>query len=111
MKMRNLDYWIYWFSSRSDIVPMAPPTLPWPADKGLRHHDLFLHHKGKETRAWRYVSNDTHRVGRWERLVVGRPIRVPDLEGDHIFVVNKQGKPSYVLQGTIAKLYGSLAKK
>ena len=90
---------------------MVPPPLPWPAEQGLRHHDLFLYHKGKVTRAWRYVLDEANSVGRWERLVVGRPVRVPDLEGDRIFVVNRQGKPSYVLQGTVAKLYGSLNKK
>ena len=111
VKMRGLDYWIYWFSSRSNVPPIAPPPIPWPSDKGLRHHDLFLYHKGKETRAWRYISDDVHGAGQWERLVVGRTVPVPELEGERIFVVNKKGKPSYVLQGTVAKLYNSLARK
>ena len=106
--MRNLDYWIHWFTSSGDTTFTSPPPAPWPEYKGLKHHDLFLHRKGKETKAWRYVA-----VGesRWERLIVGRPVRVPDLDGNRLFVINKQGKPSYVLEGTVAKLYGGLAKK
>ena len=106
--MRNLEYWIHWFTSTSDMAFTSPPSAPWPEYKGLEHHDLFLHRRGKETKAWRY---DAAGEGRWERLIVGGLVRVPDLEGDRTFVINKQGKPSYVLEGTVAKLYGGLAKK
>ena len=86
----------------------SPPPAPWPEYKGLKHHDLFLHRRAKEIKAWRFVAAGENR---WERLIVGRPVSVPDLEGNRIFVINKQGKPSYVLVGTVAKLYGGLTKK
>ena len=106
--MRNLDYWIHWFTSIGDTAFASPLPAPWPEYKGLKHHDLFLDGEGREIKAWRFVAGGENR---WERLVVGRPVRVPDLDGNRIFVINKQGKPSYVLEGTVAKLYGGLAKK
>ncbi|KAK7680743.1 hypothetical protein QCA50_016051 [Cerrena zonata] len=111
MKMRNRDHWIYWFASKSNEKLLSPPPAPWPTDRGLHHQDLFLHHVGNGIpQAWRYVESGKHDEGRWDRLTIGGKIEVPGLDGERIFVVNKQGKPSFVLQGTVAKLYGNLVK-
>lgn len=111
VKTRNQDYWIHWFTGKGDEWPLSPPPAPWPAEKGLQHHDLYIHRRGEKTRAWRYNSIGTQKEGQWDRLTVGGRTEVPGLAGERIFVVNKQGKPSFVLQGTVAKLYGDLGKK
>ena len=91
---------------------VSPPPLPWPAEKGLQHHDLFLHKStGSESiQAWRYVPNGNQNNGKWTQLEIGSDIEVPGLSGPRIFVINGLGKPSFVLKGTVAKLYSEFDK-
>ena len=112
LKMRNLDYRIHWFegtSESSSSVP-SPPPAPWPASKGLQYYDLFLHRPGhSDVQAWRYVPTNRNNGGHWVQVAIGSEIEVPGLPGPRIFVINGQGKPSFVLRGTVAKLYSKLA--
>ena len=110
LKMRNLDYRIHWFegtSESSSSVP-SPPPAPWPASKGLQYYDLFLHRPGNsDVQAWRYVLS-TNRNDGGQRVQALRQ-RYQGLPGARVLVIDEQGKPSFVLRGTVARLYNELA--
>ena len=91
---------------------VSPPSLPWPADKGLKYYDLFLHKdaRSESVQAWRHVPNGNQNSGKWTQLEVGSDIEVPGLSGPRTFVINGLGKPSFVLKGTVAKLYNEFDK-
>ena len=110
--MRNVNHRIHWFQSTSDEQIMYPPAVPWPADKGLQYYDLFLHtDTGSDSvQAWRYMPNGSQKFGKWAQLDIGSDVEVPGLPGPRTFVVNGQGKPSFVLKGTVAKLYSEFDK-
>ncbi|KAK7678732.1 hypothetical protein QCA50_018314 [Cerrena zonata] len=111
IKMRNLKHWIHWFQTESDEPAHMPPPGPWPADKGLRYHDLYMQRaENGALKVWRYLPNNTGEDGKWVQLRVGAEVDVPGLAGPRVFVINKQGKPSFVLQGTVNKLYNELEK-
>ena len=110
--MRSLNHRIYWFQSISNGAIVWPPLLPWPVDKGLQYYDLFLHRdtRSETIQAWRYVPNGNQDNGKWAQLEIGSDIEVPGLPGPRTFVINGQGKPSFVLKGTVAKLYSEFDK-
>ena len=110
--MRNVNHRIHWFESESDGSLQAPPPAPWPSEKGLRHYDLYIHRReGRSLKTWMFIPHQTDEHGIWKRLRVGEEVDIPGLAGSRVFVVNSQGKPSFVLKGTVAKLYNELEQK
>ena len=107
--MRNQNYWVHWFEVDNGETTHIPPPMPWPKSKGLHDYDLYLQ-RGEEdevVKAWRYTPSETG-TGKWVRIKVGAEVDVPGLKDPRIFVINKLGRPSYVLKGTVAKLYNEL---
>ncbi len=99
--MRDINIFIYWFSSRTDYSISAPPALS--PSFSLEKYDLFIHEYARmKYQVWRC---EEIRPILWTFLPQGTQHTLPGQKTPRTFVMTDSGQPSWVLPDTRDRQY------
>lgn len=106
-KVRDAQFWVNWFSSKTTYLIKHPPHLP--ITYGLELNDLYVHfYDAEKYQIW--ICEDVVPIVRWTSIAEGCQCELRGMDTARTLVMTDGGQPSWVLPHSVERLYKHVRK-